>query len=225
MRLELRYDESLKLFGDASEILRATVHFGFLSAFETACATLETASELKDEPDQFEALRNSIALFEQSKLALGLRDELHPTIRVIDSMIKYSISMALQVESGILVGQGKNEEARKKIDQSELVKEDYLKLTGINRRPVNYFPLTDWARARKGGFIITFPVSQSMWFGNIGSNPVILESAGGSIVNKVIEPFESISIPAIDLGGGRVRMTYRDLRDDIAYNEGCVLMV
>ncbi|MDG7002185.1 MAG: hypothetical protein JRN15_24055 [Nitrososphaerota archaeon] len=225
LRLELQYDDSLREFGVASEILRATVHFGFLSAYESACATLETASELDEKTEAFEAFRNAIALFEQSKLALGLRDELHPTIRVIDSMIKYSISMALYAESSLLADKGKSEEARKKAAQSELVKKEFLSLAGNRLKSINYFPVNDWSRAKKSGFIVSYPESNSMWFGNIGSNPVSLEAAGETKTSEVLNPFETMTVSAENLGKGRIRIVYRDLKEKITYDEGCVLMI
>lgn len=224
-RLESRYDESLKLFGDASEILRATVHFGFLSAYETACATLETAGELEDEAETFEALKNAISLFEQSKLALGLRDELHPAIHIIDAMIKYSISKALLAESEILAGEGKRKESEEKNEQSRRVSADYIKLAGSKHGVIDYFPISDWLRAKSGGFVASYQEKDAMWFGNIGPNPVIIERAGACKVGLVVQPFQSISVDANSLGKGRIRVVYRDLKISKSYDEGCVLMV
>ena len=150
---------------------------------------------------------------------------MHPTVRIIDSFLKYSISRALLAESGVLAEEGELEEAKTKLDQSERVKEDYFKLAGSKWKTVNYFPLTDWDRAKRGGFMISFPENQSMWIGNIGSNPVILESAGAAEVNEVVDPFKSISVPAVKLGKGRLRISYRDLKNDKTYDEGCVLMI
>lgn len=225
LRLELSYEDSLREFGIASEILRATVHFGFLSAYESACATLETAAELDEKTEAFEAFRNAIALFEQSKLALGLRDELHPTIRVIDSMIKYSISMALSAESSLLADKGKSDQARKKSLQSELVRKEYQSLAGARRKPINYFPVNDWSRAKKSGFIVSYPENNSMWFGNIGSNPVNLEAAGENKTSEVLVPFQTMTVSAEKLGKGRIRVVYRDIKEKTTYDEGCVLMI
>ena len=68
LKLDLKYEESLSEFTKAAEILRSTVHFGFLSGYESGCATLETAVELKESDEAFQAFKNAITLFEQSKL-------------------------------------------------------------------------------------------------------------------------------------------------------------
>ena len=225
LRLEFRYDDSLKMFGNACEILRATVHFGFLAAYESACATLETAAELDEKTEAFEAFRSAITLFEQSKLALGLRDELHPTIGVIDSMIKYSISRALITESGILIAEGKSEEAEKKANQSELIRKECLRSAGNRRNVIYYFPISDWLRAMKGGFIVTYPEIESISLANVGSNPVDMEAIGANNTSQVINPFQSVTVPAVKLGKGRIRVIYRDMKENKIYDEGCVLMI
>lgn len=225
LRFELRYDESLKEFGNASQILRATVHFGFLSAYVSACATLETAEELHDKNEAFAAFRNAIALFEQSKFALGLRDELHPTIRIIDSMIKYSISRALFVESGIIADEHKAEESRKKIEQSELIKKEYHSLAGNGSSRINYFPIQDWKRAQSGALIVSYPENKLMWLMNIGSNPVKVDAVGASQMSDVVNPFQALAVPTEKLGRGRIRVVYRDSTTNKIYDEGCLMMV
>ena len=125
LKLNLKYEESLSEFTKAAEILRSTVHFGFLSGYESGCATLETALELKDPDESFQAFKNAIALFEQSKLALGFRDEKHPMVEVIDSLIKYSISEAFLAESRSLSQSGKKDEAKRKLQQSRAIAEDH----------------------------------------------------------------------------------------------------
>ncbi len=52
--------------------------------------------------DLFQAYRNAIALFEQSKIALSLRDENHKMMQKIDAMLKFSIGGALKTEGDIL---------------------------------------------------------------------------------------------------------------------------
>lgn len=226
-RFQSKYEQSLSEFGKVSEILRGTVHFGFLSGYISACAILETAEELIDKPDRFEAYRNAIALFEQSKIALGLRDESHPSMPVIDSMIKYGVFMALSTESQILSEEGKTGEARRKSVRSERVRKEYLKLTGKphTEKTMNYFPLSDWLRARRGGFIVSFAEKDSLCFGNVGLNPVFLETAGASMVRRVIKPHESFSVGVDKLGKGRIRIVYRDIVGKDDYDEGCMLII
>ena len=122
LRLESRYDDSMEAFSKASEILRATMHFGFLSGYVSGLASLETSLELEPCEDSFQGLKNAIALFEQSKLTLSFRDDKHPLLKMIDVLIAYSISKAFLVESKILADSGNETESRKKITQSEAVR-------------------------------------------------------------------------------------------------------
>ncbi len=67
LKLNSKYEESLSEFTGAAEILRSSVHFGFLSGYESGCATLEAALEIKDPDEAFQAFKNAIALCMSSR--------------------------------------------------------------------------------------------------------------------------------------------------------------
>jgi tetratricopeptide (TPR) repeat protein len=228
LKLNSKYEESLSEFTRAAEILRSSVHFGFLSGYESGCATLESALEIKDPDEAFQAIKNAIALFEQSKLALGFRDERHPIVDVIDSLIKYSISEAFLAESKSLSQNGKNDEAHRKIQQSRAIAVNHEVLAskaGTKPRSIDYFPLMDWNRARSTGFLVSFPEQDSIWLGNVGSNSVIVETLGKNKIDQVIDPLESVSCPVSSSSKGRIRVVYVDLKEQKKYDEGCLLMI
>lgn len=222
------YDGSLKEFAKAAEIFRSSVHFGFLSGYVSGCATLEAALELMELEESFQALKNAIALFEQSKLALGFRDEKNPMVAVIDSLIKYSISEAFQSESRSLSQTGNGDEAKIKLQQSIAVRVDHETLArkaGIKPYTISYFPLEDWKRARSTGFLISFPEQNSIWLGNVGSNAVQVESLGAKGISMRIEPKHSVSWPVSSISKGRIRVVYSDIKEKKEYDEGCMLMI
>ncbi|MHB2036190.1 MAG: hypothetical protein ACYCPW_05540 [Nitrososphaerales archaeon] len=223
-----KYDDALSEFAKASEILRSSVHFGFLSGYESGCATLETALELEDPEEAFQAFKNANALFEQSKLALGLRDEKHPLIDVIDSMIKFSISEAFLAESKSLSQSGKVEEARKKLLQSKAISKEHELLarrTGTRSRSIDYFPLDDWKRAETMGFVLSYTESDSILLCNVGTNSVLIETLGNRRIDKTLDPLNSISCPVGVSSKGRIRVIYLDLKEKKEYDEGCLLMI
>lgn len=222
------YDGSLIEFAKAAETLRATIHFGFLSGYVSGCAILEEAIATKEPDEAHQAFKNANALFEQSKLALGLRDEKHLLIDVIDSLLKYSISRAFLAESSKLSQGGRSEEARIKTDQSLSLKKDHESLaskSGLRPYLITYFPSDDWKRAQSTGFIVTFPENDSIWAGNVGCNPVEIISLGDKSVNIIVNPFQSISYPVDSKHKGRIRIVYRDLKESKSYDEGCLLMI
>jgi hypothetical protein len=227
-RLNSEYEESLSEFAKATEVLRSSVHFGFLSGYESGCAMLETALELENLDDSFQAFKNANALFEQSKLALGLRDERHPLVDVIDSLIKYSISEAFLTESRTFLEAGNENEALRKVQQSTVSADDHKSLTrkiGTEPYLINYFPLEDWNRALSTGFVATFPEQDSIWLGNIGSNPVKVETLGGNRIDQIIGPAQSISLPLTKSSKGRIRVVYEDMRNQKWYDEGSMLVI
>jgi len=232
LKTERKFDESLDFFAKATEILRATVHFGFLAGYVSGCASLETASEMEDYEEKFQGFKNSIALFEQSKLALSFRDERHPLIRAIDGLIKFSISRALLLEAEMLSQMGSASDSRKKREQSENVEEEFRILVGsnnvssISRFKIDYFLKGyDCERALEGSYLSTFPERTSLWIGNVGVHPTNVQLVGKSQVEKIIEPSKSIEWPLLPDFRGRLRITYTDESNKRKYDEGCLTAV
>lgn len=220
-----QYDESFNAFSKSTEILRATMHFGFLSGYVSGCASLETALELEAGEDSFQGIKNAIALFEQSKLALSFRDENHRIIHIIDALIKYSISKAFQVESKILTTD--MEQSQKKVSQSESLMKEYAKISrdiGLDLNVVDYFPVEDWSRALTDSLLVSFPDSDGMWLGNLGANPIRVEKIADQSVGKTIGPSESIHLILVP-SKGRIRVTYTDLKEMNSYDEGCITVI
>src|SRR5579872_1409385 len=199
LKSKRKYDESLDFFAKAAEILRATVHFGFLAGYASGCASLETALEFEDDDDKFQGFKNSIALFEQSKLALSFRDERHPLIRSIDAMIKFSISRALLTESEMLSHKGSLSDSRKKEEQSKGADLEFRTLAGsegassISKFKIDYFLKGyECERALGGSYLATFPERTTLWIGNTGIHAAMVNFLGKSRVEKKVMPSESI---------------------------------
>ncbi len=229
-RLEMKadYEKSLEKFGRAAEILRSTVHFGFLSGYISACATLETALKIEDLGEKYDALKNAITLFEQSKLALSFRDERHPILRGIDSLIKYCITDAFLVESKALMGRGLVAEANRKSSESATVSKDHETLKGeigASAMWVNYFLVEDWKRARSSGFVLTYIDKDSMLLQNVGSNTVRVDTVANKAVNVVINAKDSTIHRIASSAKGRIRVGYFDTKSGQHYDEGCLLSI
>lgn len=219
-----KYEESLAEYSKATEILRATIHFGFLSGYISASASLEAALELAPSDDAFQGFKNAIALFEQSKLTLSFRDEKHPLINLIDASIKYSISNAFFVESELLLANGSEEESRKKRSRSDALRQEYedmMSRIGMVPNLIDYFPINDWIRAKSGAFVTSFPESNGIWLGNIGVNPALIEAFGNDRLDKQIGPDESVFCPFKETTRGRIRVRYLDVKKGKNYDEGC----
>jgi hypothetical protein len=224
------YESALSMFARGSEILRSTVHFGFLSAYVSACATLETAVEFEDPPDQVDAFKNAITLFEQSKLALSLRDERHPILNRIDSLIKYSIEQALDSESKERWRRGPASNNQALVGPLHAQYRNVLAKPSEKPQPesrfvLNYFPLEDWKRAISSGFVVTYMDPDSLLLANVGSNPVRVESLGQEKVSLTIEPRTSTSYRIPAESKGRIRVTYVDIKTNYGYDEGCLLLL
>ncbi|MDG6906138.1 MAG: hypothetical protein JRN20_10180 [Nitrososphaerota archaeon] len=225
LRKESEFEKSLTEFSRAAEILRATMHFGFLAGYVSGCAILEEAMRSQVTDERLETLRKAIALFEQSKLTLSFRDDKHAVITVIDSLLKYSISEALFAESR----KTKNsQETRIKSAQARAVFSEYDLLaqkSGIDPMSIPYFPLEDWRRAKFTGFVVSFPENNSIWLGNIGCNSVKVETLGTKSINLIVEPHRSLSSVIDPRTKGRIRVVYTDLKQKKRYDEGCHLMI
>ena len=227
LKSEDLFDESFTAFSKATEILRATMHFGFLSGYVSGCASVETSLELEPSDDSFQGLKNAIALFEQSKLTLSFRDERHAIVQVIDALIKYSISKAFFIESQTLSLSGDKKESEKKGAQSEAVMKEHdniARQSGLAPRFIDYFPVRDWNRALKGAFLVSFPESDGMWLGNLGVNSALVETLAEEPVDKVIEPNDSMHW-TLRPSKGRIRLRYVDLKEKKSYDEGCVTVI
>lgn len=216
------YDGSLAGFTKASEILRSTVHYAFLAGYVSGCATLELALELDDLSEAIGALRNAIALFEQSKLAIGFRDERHPIVAIIDSIIKRAVSRALSFEA-MLDAHNDTSENHSRLEK--LSTHGYRKDSKDQIKPIDYFPLDDWKRAQTSGFLATYPGPNSVLLINVGCNPVRVESLGGDKVAAVIEPRRCFTIELSNTIKGKIRVSYKDLKEKTHFDEGCMLRV
>ena len=230
LKAKSSFDESLEKFAKASEILRATVHFAYLASYISGCATLETAMEMESREEKFEGFKNAIALFEQSKLALSFRDEHHPSLRSIDAVIKFTISRALLVESQILSDEGSLLESSEKIEQSRDVEKDFVILAGgtkiePSRYRIEYLSKYDCERALEGASLTVFPEATSLWIGNVGGNPALVESLGKDKVNKTILAFNSTTWPMKSDFRGRLRISYIDELTGNRFDEGCLTVI
>ncbi|MDA4129469.1 MAG: hypothetical protein OK457_01740 [Thaumarchaeota archaeon] len=229
LKSESDFERSLRKFEQATEILRSTVHYGFLSSYVSACASLETALEMEAGDDSFQGFKNANALFEQSKLLLSFRDEKHVLIHKIDLLLRYSISRALLVESDILSKSGSNEAACKKKQQSKVIEEELEEQPRKKRRVhnfrIDYFPNYDYSRAQNGAFIVVFPELQNLWIGNVGKNGALLEKIGEERVGKKIASCESLIHPIPENFRGKLRVAYDDEENKNQFDEGCLTIV
>jgi tetratricopeptide (TPR) repeat protein len=221
------FDAALDAFGKAAEILRATIHFGFMSSYVSALALLETLTGLEAIEDSTDAVKNAIALLEQSKLTLSFRDEQDPIIKVIDAYIKYSISKAFSTESQALLVKGDIEGSKGKRMEAESLVKEYEKLitgAGLRSEKMEYFPVRDWHRATHGAFVTVYPEADKLWLLNIGKNKAMVESLGNKRVKKEIIPGASISLEGPEQKG-KLRLVYTDLGDKKKYDEGCLTAI
>jgi len=232
LRSKSSFDDALNQFVKASEIMRATVHFGFLASYVSGCASLETAIEMEDDEEKFQGFKNSIALMEQSKLALSFRDDRHPLLRSINALVKFAISRALLVESQMLKQTGSEDDSKKKKEQSQNAEEDFLKLTDTgesvqaSRYRVDYLlGGYECKRAMAGPLLVGFPEKTSLWIGNVGKEAALVETLGKSTVDKIIPPFTSLSWPMTPEFRGRLRITYKDVERKGSYDEGCLTVI
>ncbi|MCL4518044.1 MAG: hypothetical protein M1587_02480 [Thaumarchaeota archaeon] len=226
LRNSSRFDESLAQFGKATDILRATLHFGFLASYVAACATLETVVGMEENGDSFEALKGTNALLEQSKLTISFRDERHPLIAAIDAMIKFSISKSLFVESRMLLASDEIASERK-LKQANAIMKEYEELAStqrMNKGRIDYFLVDDWMRAKSGAFISCYPDADKIWLMNLGLNPAAVRQFASEIVDTEIGSHESI---AFDLRGkkGKIRIVYQDLENRTVSDEGCLTLI
>ncbi|HYB04411.1 MAG TPA: hypothetical protein VED17_08110, partial [Nitrososphaerales archaeon] len=232
LKEESNFDEALPYFTKASEIFRATVHFAFLAGYVSGCASLETASDMIDDDEKFQGYKNSIALFEQSKLALSFRDDRHPLLRSIDAMIKFGISRALLVESHMLDQKGAASDSRKKREQSRDVEADFRRLFRVDdTHQESYFRIDyflkgyDCERAIHGSYISSFPERTSLWIGNVGMHSAQISALGKIAVDSMLTPGDSISWPIEPEFKGKLRIFYTDAEDKSSYDEGCLTVI
>jgi tetratricopeptide (TPR) repeat protein len=231
LKEESNFEEALTCFAKASEIFRATVHFAFLAAYVSGCASLETASEMTEDDEKFQGYKNAIALFEQSKLALSFRDDRHPLLRSIDANVKFGISRALLVESHMLDRKGAAPDSRKKREQSRNVEADFRRLSGTGETQESHFRIDyflkgyDCERAIHSSYISSFPERTSLWIGNVGIHSAQISTLGKSAVDRTLAPGDSISWPLVPEFKGKLRIVYTDVEDRSSYDEGCLTVI
>jgi hypothetical protein len=221
-----RFSQSVQAFSRGSEIFRSTIHFGFLAAYVSACATLETARAFgKKSKDLFQAYRNAIALFEQSKLALSFRDQSHPLMREIQGLILFTISKALKFEAmeahNRKLANDKESRSKQLLAESEtLLRRDASEIGSLE-----YFPSNDWFRAGTGSFLMAYPDAENLWLSNLGINPATVEKLGNLRPETTVQPKSSISFPLKSLAKGKIRVVYADLTTHTKYDEGCISLI
>jgi hypothetical protein len=228
--LNLDFDNSLDEFNSSTEILRATVHFGYLAPYLSACASAETADSMpRGDPECLQAYKNAIALFEQSKLALSFRDESHPSMKIMDAYIKYCISRALFVESldCKLKGDiGLSEEKEKRSSSIMVEFQDLATKARIPALGFKYLIANDYERASQGAFVITYPDATALTALNIGKNEARIISIGDFSMEKSdLLPGESMYIDSNNFDKGKIRVCYIDLTTGKEYDEGCLLRI
>jgi tetratricopeptide (TPR) repeat protein len=225
--LELKeFDYALEKFTESSNILRATVHFGFLAPYVSACAISEV-TDLRDQNDKenddsFEHFKHAIALFEQSKIALSFRDENDPIVKKIDTYIQYCISEALRLEA-----------TRDKGTVDSEPSFNYDKDLNVSRNQdigtktkMQYLPLMDFKRAKEGSFVVSYPDLEGLWLINIGVNSANLLRVGSLCLNRVIlESKSSLHFSANEFGKGRIRLQYEDNVTGMKFDEGCLHVI
>lgn len=230
--LELKqFDDALAKFTESSNILRSTIHFGFLAPYISACAISEVADlgDLNDEEgnDSFQGYKNAIALFEQSKIALSFRDELDPIIKKIDVYIQDCISEALRLESSAHKGNGDLQPSFNKDENPKVEKQESLSVARNKdlgkMSETQYLPLTDFQRAREGSFVVSYPDAEGLWLINIGANSANILRIGSLSLNRVIlEPRGSVHFSANEFGKGKIRLQYEDNKTGKKFDEGCL---
>ncbi|MHB8568224.1 MAG: hypothetical protein ACYC7D_09200 [Nitrososphaerales archaeon] len=223
------YEASLQIFGKASELLRATIHFGYLAPYVSACATLEVASEfeLRDE-EYFQSYKNAIALLEQSKIALNIRDDKHPLMMKVEMMLKFSIAQALRAEGESLGLKGENKKAERKYAQYLVVNYEYIELASrceSNPDEIDYFPINDCDRVLNGAFVTSYPSAENLSLVNIGCNIAEVTRVGKLDSSFDIDSGDSVDIPMRELAKGRLRVGYMDKAIGTIYDEGCITLI
>jgi hypothetical protein len=221
------FDAALQAFGKAAEILRATLHFGFMASYVSALALLETLTGLEAIEDSTDAIKNAIALLEQSKLALSFRDERDPLVNVIDAYIKYSISKAYSAEAQALLVKGDVEGWKAKRAQVESLTKEFEKHimgAGLRVEKMEYFPVRDWYRATHGALVIVYPEADKLLLLNVGNSKARVDALGAKRMRKEITPGGSISIDGPEQKG-KLRIVYTDVDHKIKYDEGCLTVV
>jgi hypothetical protein len=224
------FDLALLLINEACNILRSTIHFGFLAPFVSACASAETASLMdSDDPECLQGFKNAIALLEQSKLALSFRDERHFLNRVIDADIRSLISKALLVEAFVERMQGNVEAARSKEERAGVLEMEFeaiLNKVRVKKQRSLYIPLDDYQRVMNGAFLVSFPESSNLLLLNIGTNPAKIEKIGECNPKfSNIEPLDQISFNINSIGKGKIRVVYFDAKTGSKFDEGCLTAI
>lgn len=219
------FEDALKEITKAGEIFRSTLHFAYMSPFVAACASLEVLGGL-DHQDaaRLESCKNSISLFEQSKLILSFQDDRHPLIELIDAYLRLAISKALESESNL----AEESNARDKANRSRLLREEYEeRLTKIGRvsESLEYFPLSDYRRALFGAFVIGYPDPENLSLVNVGSAVARVTNVGGLKFDDKIDPKSKMRISLKKFGKMKVRMVYEDSRNHETYEEGCLSLI
>jgi tetratricopeptide (TPR) repeat protein len=224
------FESALGKLNETCNILRSTVHFGFLAPFISACATAETANMMDDDdPECLQGYKNAIALLEQSKLALSFRDEHHVLITVIDADIRLLMSKALLVESKEEERQGNFEAAKDKVRRSRLLAsefEGFLRKVGVKKQRAFYVPLDDYQRTLTGAFVVSFSEASQLMLLNIGTNPACIHKIGNYDTSDAnLQPKASLSFGCNLVGKGKIRVIYTDTQTGRRYNEGCVMAI
>jgi hypothetical protein len=223
------YDAGLESISQASEILRSSIHFAFLSPYEAGCASLDGLETLElTDPDRFQSCKNSIALFEQAKIVLSLRDERHPLIKHIDAYIRFAISKALEAEAAEFRKAGSFEEAISREKRSVLLMNEskqYVRRSSSAISALDYFPTDDQSRCQGGAMVLAYPREKTIDLLNVGTASATVERFGNLKIEKIIPARSSLEIPFVDLQKGQIRIVYSDNATGLSRDEGCVSLL
>ena len=224
------YGEALSLFSKATEIMRSTLHFGYLSAYTSACASMDVALQIDKNAsgDRFQAYKNAIALLEQSRIALNFRDDNHPIMLKLEAILKSAMAHALFEEGNSLREQGNNIEAEKRYAQFIVLNNEYLDLvakTNLRVHSTEYFLPDDWFRAENGSFIVSYSLGNNLLLANLGKNNAVLKKLANASITVPLRPFDSITLPLKDIPKGRLRVSYLDEITGREYEEGCLSLI
>jgi hypothetical protein len=223
------FESALDCIAKAGEIFRSTIHFAFLSPFVAASAGLEVLQDLDDsDPEKFQACKNSIALFEQSKIVLSFRDEHHPIIDLIDAYIRLAISKALRIEALQEKTSYKDSDSQEKIARSDNLDQEFrtrLEKLGRTNYRLDFFPVSDYERAQRSSFLIGYPSGDNLSLLNVGTSPALVRRVGNIETQQVIAPKSNLQIPLRQLEKMKIRVIYRDLKSGNDYDEGCLSLL
>lgn len=221
------FDGALRDLELATGIFRASIHFAYLAPYVSACATMDAANGLESKDiERFESFRNAVALFEQTKLGIYLKDDLDPKIHKIDMYLKLAISKALRAEGEMLEASGAIENAERKYAQYVAANNEYLELaseTMMEPGYLEYFIADDCSRTLDGAHIVTYTSENTIELLNVGLNNARVLKLGHVVTDCIVQAGDSVSYHLDStLKKGRWRVCYEDEKTGKEYSEASI---